>query len=72
MNQFSRLVIFVPYVTSSTASDTLQMFFDHIVCKFGMPKKIINDHDPKFILEFGTTLTAKLGIEMGFSSLYQP
>ena len=47
------------------------MFFDHVVCKFGILKDIISDHDTRFVSEFWTTLMAKLGIKIGlFFFLY--
>ena len=70
MDQFSKLVTFVPCVTSSTAGDIT--FLNHTVRKFGMLKKTISDYDRRFTLQFGTTLMAKLGTKIGLSSSYCP
>ena len=43
---------FVPYSISSTALDLASLFYDNIVCKFGMPAKIVSDRDSWFISTF--------------------
>ena len=72
VDHFSKLVTFVPCVTSSTAVDVAQSFFDHVVYKFGMPKKIVSDRDPRFLSDFWTTLMARLETKVGLSSSYYP
>ena len=52
VDRFSKLVTFVPCVTSVSASDVAQLFFDRYVCKFGMPAKIVSDRDPRFLSDF--------------------
>ena len=43
-----------------------------MVCKFGMPKNILSDYNPRFVSEFWTTLMVKSGAKVGlFSSYYQ-
>ena len=66
VDQFSKLVTFILYVTSFTAEDIAQLFFDHVVRKFGMPNKILNNHNPGFVSKFWTTLMAKLGSKLVF------
>ena len=59
VDQFSKLVAFVPCITSFTAADIALLFFDYMIYKFGISKKNISDHDPSIIFEFWTTLNAK-------------
>ena len=49
VDRFSKYVTFVPCSTSSTALDLASLFYDHIVCKFGMPAKIVSDRDSRFL-----------------------
>ena len=51
-NRFSKYVTFVPCSTSSTALDLVSLFYDNIVCKFGMPAKIVSDRDSWFLSTF--------------------
>ena len=48
----SKYVIFVPCKATCIAPDLARMFYDHIVCKFGMPQKIVGDGDSKFLSKF--------------------
>lgn len=49
VDRFSKMVMFVPCHTTSTARDIADLFFSHVVCRHGMPKKIISDRDRKFV-----------------------
>lgn len=48
VDRFSRLVRFIPCHTTLTADDTARLFFEHWVCRFGMPDKIVCDRDARF------------------------
>ena len=49
---FSNYVTFVPCSTSSTALDLASIVYDHLVCKFGMPAKIVSEMDSRFLSMF--------------------
>jgi hypothetical protein len=49
-----------------------QLYFDHVVRWFGMPKKIISDQDPWFTSYFRWALAAKLGIQQNLSTAFHP
>ena len=49
---FSKYVTFVPCSTSRTALDLASLFYDNIVCKFGMAVKIVSDRDSRFLSKF--------------------
>ena len=70
VDKFSKLDTTVLYETSSTAADIAQLFFYYVLYKFGMPKKIISNHDPRFASEFWTTLMIELGTKVGLSASY--
>ena len=40
------------------------------MCKFGIPKKIVSNFNPRFDFKFLTTLRAKLSIKVGLSLWY--
>ena len=52
VDRFSKYVTFLPCHTSATAVDLAKLFYNRIVCHFGMPKKIISDRDPRFVSNF--------------------
>ncbi len=48
VDRFSRMCVFIPCTTQVTALDAANLFFEHWICKFGVPKKIISDRDVRF------------------------
>ena len=52
VDRFSKYVTFIPCKATCTAPDLARMFYDHIVCKFGMPQKIVSDRDSRFLSKF--------------------
>ena len=52
VDRFSKYIIFIPWKATCTAPDLARMFYDHIVCKFGIPKKIVSDGDIRFLSMF--------------------
>ena len=37
VDRFSKYVVILPCKTSVTAPEVASMFFEHVVCKFGVP-----------------------------------
>ena len=52
VDRFSKYVTFFPWKTTCTALGLARIFYDHIVCKFGMPTKIVSDKDSRFLSRF--------------------
>ena len=52
VDRFPKYVTFIPCKATCTAPDLARMFYDHIVCKFGMPQKIVSDRDSRFLSKF--------------------
>ena len=52
IDRFTRYAVFIPLKYTYTALEVADLFIDNVVSKFGMPKKIISDHDPNFTSKF--------------------
>ena len=72
VDRFSKLVTFIPTTTSIDAQGLANLFFQHVVCKYGMPSSIISDRDPRFTSLFWLSFMGMLGCRMGMSSAYHP
>ncbi len=72
VDRFSRLVRFIPCKSSLTAQDAAILFFEHWICRFGMPQKIISDRDPRFTSVFWQSLCKALGSRVALSTSYHP
>ena len=47
--RFSKYVTFFSCKATCTVPDLARQFYNHIVCKFGMPQKIVSDRDSRFL-----------------------
>ena len=52
IDRYSKYVTFIPYKATFTALNLARMFYDQIICKFSMPKKIVSDMDSRFLSKF--------------------
>lgn len=48
LDRYSRLYQFIPYRSLPTVVDCANLFFEHLVCRFGVLQKIISYWDVKF------------------------
>ena len=49
VERFSKNVTFIPCKATCKATELARIFHDHIVCKFGMPQKIVSDRYSRFL-----------------------
>ncbi len=56
VDRFSKYCVLVPYTCTSSAVDVARMFFDHVVCTYGMPRRIVSDRDVRFMSTFWRSL----------------
>ena len=52
IDRYSRICRFIPCSSNLTAVDVANLFFEHWICRFGVPEKIISDRDVKFTSSF--------------------
>ena len=62
----------VPTVTTLTAEDLAELFFDNWYCENGLPEEIVCDRDKLFVLKFWQALSKLVGIKMKMSSSFHP
>ena len=48
VDTFTKYVVIIPCKTTISAYEVAQLFFDNIICQFGVPDKIISDRDVRF------------------------
>jgi hypothetical protein len=59
----SRVALFVPCKMTITGKGVAQLYLQHLFPWFGVPLKVISDHDPRFMSNFSKALTTKLKIK---------
>jgi hypothetical protein len=68
----SRAAIFLPCTTTITGAGIAQLYLDNVYRWFGLPTKVISEHDPRFTSHFGRALNQLLGIRQNLSSAFHP
>ena len=68
----TRAVVFLPCRTTITGEQVVQLYYEHIYRWFGLPSKMISDHDPRFTSNFAKALCARLGVQQNILSAFHP
>jgi transposase InsO family protein len=72
VDRFTKMVRFVPCMSTITAVQTASLFVKHIFKLHGMPKRIVSDRDNKFTSGFWRETMRLLGTTLNMSSGYHP
>jgi transposase InsO family protein len=72
VDRFSKLVVLIPCSVDIDAATTAQLFFDNVVCKYGMPGKLISDRDVRFNSLFWRALCGIIQCRINMSIAYHP
>ena len=59
---------FVPCRFTISAEELIWLFMTTVVAQHGMPKRIISDHDGRFLSRFWQTLIKAIGCDLAISS----
>ena len=68
----ARLLSLSPATKTIDAEGVVREYLHHLVPWFGLPKRIISDHDPRFASRFSRTLGHNLGIQQNISTAFHP
>ena len=75
VDMLMKLVKLVPCFVGDgelSAPATAKLFFDNIVCSFGVPQAVVHDRDPRFMNSFWSILFEMLGSRVVLSSAFHP
>ncbi|KAJ1519194.1 hypothetical protein ONE63_011200 [Megalurothrips usitatus] len=67
----TRYLVAVP-VAEISAQTAAEVFLEHVVCKFGAPKRLITDRGSQFLSEMWAELMRMLGIRHCVTTAYHP
>ena len=68
----SKAVILIPCQETITAEGVAGLYVKHVFTRYGLPSKIISDHDPCFASKFTHALCEGLQIRQNISTAYHP
>ena len=61
IDQLSKYINFMPCSVTVSEDDFAQPFLANVICRHGMPKHIVSDHDLYFTSQFWQQLVSSLG-----------
>jgi hypothetical protein len=68
----SKAAKFIPCIINITREGVAALYLQHLVPWFGIPCKIISDHDPRFISHFTIELCQLLHIQQNMLTTFHP
>eukprot|EP01054_Gregarina_sp_Poly1_P004093 Gregarina_sp_Poly_1__4092@NODE_2245_length_2417_cov_121_274468_g1441_i0_p2_GENE_NODE_2245_length_2417_cov_121_274468_g1441_i0NODE_2245_length_2417_cov_121_274468_g1441_i0_p2_ORF_typecomplete_len241_score6_16rve/PF00665_26/1_1e21DDE_2/PF02914_15/0_00083_NODE_2245_length_2417_cov_121_274468_g1441_i014662188 len=72
VDRLSRSVVLIPVSRDINAEQTATLFFENVVRKQGVPKRIVCDRDTRFMGEFWTNLMKNMGTTLLPSTTAHP
>ena len=72
VGQFLKYSVFMATLEACSVEEAANLFFNHVVKHFGLPKDIVNDRDARFTGSFWVELFKLLGSELKFSTANYP
>jgi hypothetical protein len=72
VDRFTKRITLEATMIKATSEDITIILWDWLFWDHGLPRKIIHDHDIRFIGKFMTTLCKLLGIKQNLSTAYHP
>ncbi|MBW0581856.1 hypothetical protein O181_121571 [Austropuccinia psidii MF-1] len=72
VDRFSKMVVFIPTISSITSLDLAHLFIEDIFSKHGFPSRIVSDTFLLFVSSFWTNLCQQLKISRDLSTAYHP
>ena len=69
---FSKASIFIPCNESIDAEQTALLYATYVLPHYGLPSRIISDHDPRFTSTFTRELCRLLHVNQNISTAYHP
>ena len=70
--RFAKLALFIPCHNTTTATQAAQLYFSVVRRRYGLPRSIVSDRDPRFVANFWKELTRLLNIKLKMSSTDHP
>jgi hypothetical protein len=68
----TKMALFIPCNESINAEGVADLYLRHAFPRFGLPRKVISDRDPRFISKFMRELCHLIGATQNMSTAYHP
>ena len=72
VDKLTKYAIFIPTNGTVNEEGTAKLFFEHVLSKFGIPRQIVSDRDPRWTSTFWKELCRLLNTKRSLTTAYHP
>ena len=72
VNNLTKYTIFIPATTMITKKGTAELFFQHVIAQYGIPRQVISDRDTRWKGEFWKEICDRMGMKRALTTAYHP
>lgn len=72
VDKLTKYAITLPTTTKITEVETAELLFQHVFSKFGLPRQIISDRDPRWRGAFWAEVCRLMGMRRALTTAYHP
>nr|GAT59874.1 TY3B-TY3B protein [Mycena chlorophos] len=72
VDKLTKYAIFVPCSTSITELEAAQLFFKHVISRFGISRQVITDRDTRWRNSFWAEICRLMGMKRALTTAYHP
>ena len=72
MDKLTKYAIFIPTTTVITERETAELYFQHVISQYGIPRQIISDRDTRWRGDFWKEICDKMGMKRALTTAYHP
>ena len=72
VDKLTKYAIFIPTTTTITEKGTAELFFQHVISQYGIPRQVITDRDVRWKGEFWREICDRMGMTRVLTTAYHP
>jgi len=72
VDKLTKYAVFIPTTTTIGEKETAELFFHHIISKFGIPRQVISDRDTRWRGNFWKEICDRMGMTRSLTTAYHP
>ena len=72
VDKLTKYAIFIPTTTTITERETTELFFQHVISQYGIPRQIISNRDNRWQEYFWKEICDKMGMKRALTTAYHP
>lgn len=72
VDRLTKVAHFIPIKTTYSGKKLAELYMTNVICRHGVPKKIVSDRGTQFTSHFWKKLYEAMGTNLNFSTAYHP